>query len=280
MEPKSENQDLGPIAHEEPSNEVLVSLETRLEKLKKRLTKYETQSRNQLRFLTIIFSAVSAIIVAVAITQTIIAINSLSALNEAISSFNSTQSTLMDRIYTSLSSQGIAMEQKFENFRLTTKNENKESMDQMNQKINQSVGESLKKTSLQIRYNSGILDGSTIKRNLKEGQSFNLREINFYNNGDRIIRKFKFTLAFSEIVDQIEKNEQLQGTDEYPRIFIFPNRSSQLTYDILQGKSWNEFFTSDNFLMHNDQKKVRCEITVHYEDSLIETATFILAHQD
>jgi len=280
MEPKSENQDLGPTAHEEPSNEVLVSLETRLEKLKKRLTKYETQSRNQLRFLTIIFSAVSAIIVAVAITQTIIAINSLSALNEAISSFNSTQSTLMDRIYTSLSSQGIAMEQKFENFRLTTKNENKESLDQMNQKINLSMGESLKKTSLQIRYNSEKLDGKTIKRNLKEGQRFNLREINFYNNGDRVIKKFKFTIAFSEIVDQLEKDEQFPGTDEFPKIFIFPKRSSQLTYDILQGKAWDEYFTVDNFLMHNDQKKVKCEITVYYEDSYTETATFMLIHQD
>lgn len=280
MESKSENQDIESQTNDGQDDEKLADLEKRIGKLNKRLAKYEARAKNQLRFLTIIFAAVSAIIVAVAITQTIIAINSFSALSDAISSFNSTQSTLMDRIYTSLSSQNLTMEGKFENYRLTTKSELKESIDQMNQKINLSLGESLKKTSLQIRYNSEKLDGKTIKRNLKEGQRFNLREINFYNNGDRVIKKFKFTIAFSENVDQIEKDEQFPGTDEYPKIFIFPKRSSQLTYDILQGKSWNEYFIVDNFLMHNDQKKVKCEITVYYEDSYTETATFMLIHQD
>lgn len=71
-------------------DEKLKEAEQQLASIKKRIAKYNKRAQHQLRFLTIIFSFVSGLIIVVTIAQGIIAWNSLNVLNASSERLDST----------------------------------------------------------------------------------------------------------------------------------------------------------------------------------------------
>ncbi len=148
--------------------------------------------------------------------------------------------------------------------------------DRIEKRIESALGEATKTTKLKIMYGQDSLNGKIIEMNLKEGSSFDLQKINFLNAGDKVIRKGRYIISFTKVVDKYAGDPvEFVPAKGYVKSF-----SSPFLLELMRGIPDYSEFSDVGFVMHNDQTEVECQLIVFYEDYFEEVAIFTLKHKE
>lgn len=267
---ENENQENKPLIDDQ-----LKEAEKQLTSIKKRIGKYNKRARHQLRFLTIIFSLVSGLIIIVTIAQGIIAWQSLNILSESTNRLDTTLQALLSKQYETFGSQDNKIDNKFEKLSLQSRKELTEFSDEMKEHIKSVLGEALKTTKLEIKYGDELLNGKVLEMNLNKGATINFPNINFINIGDKTIKSAKYIISFS---GEVQAN-YIQETEYPPTKGYIRSATYRLDADLLEDIPYYPLIQY-SFSMEESAKELQCQLKIFYEVYYQEVANFKIIHKE
>lgn len=257
-------------------DEQLSVAEKRLASINKKISKYNKRAQHQLRFLTIIFSFISGLIIVVTIAQGFIAWHSLNLLSASSERLDTTLKNLVSDQYQYFIKQDNKIDDEFEKNTIGNKKEITEFSSRIEDHIKSVLGEAVKTTKLEIRYGEELLNGKTLEMNLRKEAQLNFSKINFLNVGDKTIKTAKYIFSFSNNV-QSHYGQELY----YPPPKGFKVSATFTLYTELLREIPSFIFVDEyGFSIDQDAQAIECELKVFYEDYYQETAKFKIVHKE